>query len=199
MAGETTFTFIGNIATDIELRFTPSGAAVANFRVANTPRKFNRDTNQWEDQEATFLTANVWRDLANHVAETLTKGMRVIIVGDLVQRTYQTREGENRTAYEINVREIGPSLQFATAQVHRVDRSAGGQGGQGGYGGQQGQQQPQQGQGDYNAQQGGFGSQGGYQHQNNQGGFSNQQQGGNDPWNSAPAQGQLASEEEPPF
>ena len=128
--GETPITLVGNIVADPELRYTPSGAAVANFRVASTPRAFNRDSGQWEDQEGLFLTCNIWREAAENVMETLSKGMRVIVQGRLRQRAYETREGEKRTVYEIEVDEVGPSLKFASAQVTRNPRS-GGQGGGG--------------------------------------------------------------------
>ena len=136
--GDTNITVVGNIVADPELRFTPAGAAVANFRVASTPRRYNSQTNQWEDGEAMFLTCNVWRQAAENVAETLSKGMRVIVTGRLKQRSFQTREGENRTVFEIDVDEVGPSLRYATAQVNRNPREGGGN-----YGGGQ-QQQPQQ-------------------------------------------------------
>lgn len=119
---DTNITVVGNIVDDPELRFTPSGAPVANFRVASTPRKYNRDTNQWEDGEAMFLTCNVWRQAAENVAETLTKGARVIVQGKLKARTFQTREGDNRTVFEIDVEEVGPSLKYASAQVTRNPR-----------------------------------------------------------------------------
>lgn len=132
--GDTPITVVGNLVADPELRFTPSGAAVANFRVATTPRVFNRDTNQWEDGDAVFLTCNAWRQMAENIAESLTKGMRVIVAGKLRQRSYQTNDGENRTVYEIEVDEVGPSLRYATATVNRADRQGGGQ--QQGRGGQ---------------------------------------------------------------
>ena len=122
--GDTQITLVGNIASDVELRFTPSGAPVANFRVASTPRTFNKTTNQWEDGEAMFLTCNVWRQAAENAAASLAKGMRVIVQGRLKARTFQNREGENRTVFEIDVDEVGPSLTFATATVNRVDRNA---------------------------------------------------------------------------
>ena len=103
----TNITIIGNVVEDPTLRFTPNGAAVANFRIANTPRRFNKDTNQWEDGEALFLTCNAWKQLGENVAETLQKGMRVIVTGKLKARSYQTREGENRTVHEIDVDEVG--------------------------------------------------------------------------------------------
>lgn len=125
--GDTTITVVGNVVADPELRFTPSGAAVANFRVASTPRTFNKQTNQWEDGEAMFLTCNVWQQAAENVAQSVTKGMRVIVTGRLKQRSYQNREGENRTVFEIDVDEVGPSLRYATVQVARTPREGGGQ------------------------------------------------------------------------
>lgn len=130
--GDTPITITGNLVADPELRFTPKGAAVANFRVATTPRVYNRDTQQWENGDAVFLTCNAWRDMAENIAETLTKGMRVIVTGKLRQRSYQTKEGENRTVYEIEVDEAGPSLRYATATVTRADRRGSGQQGSGG-------------------------------------------------------------------
>lgn len=120
MAGETIMTIIGNLVDDPELRFTPSGAAVANFTVASTPRTFDKASNRWVDGDALFLPCNVWRQAAENVAETLTKGMRVIVQGRLKQRSYETREGEKRTVFELEVDEIGPSLRYATAQVQRT-------------------------------------------------------------------------------
>lgn len=223
--GDTPITVVGNVVNDPELRFTPSGAAVANFRVASTPRRFNKQTNQYEDGEALFLTCNVWRQAAENVAETLSKGMRVIVNGNLRQRSYQNKDGENRTVYEIEVDEVGPSLRFASAQVNRNPREGGGnfggggnQGGgfgggnpgqQGGFGGNAGQQ------GGFGGNQGGFGggntgnqgAPGG--NAGNQGGFgggnTNQQRPSqapdNDPWNSAPPAGGFggAADDEPPF
>ena len=122
--GDTQITLVGNIASDVELRFTPAGAAVCNFRVASTPRTYNKQTSQWEDGEAMFLTCNVWRQAAENAAASLAKGMRVIVQGRLKARTFQNREGENRTVFEIDVDEVGPSLTFATATVNRVDRNA---------------------------------------------------------------------------
>lgn len=124
--GETPITLVGNVVADPEVRYTPSGVAVANFRVASTPRAFNKDSGQWEDQEGLFLTCNIWRDAAENVMESLHKGMRVIVQGRLRQRNYETREGEKRTVYEIEVDEVGPSLKFATAQVTRNPRGGGG-------------------------------------------------------------------------
>ena len=133
MAGETTITVVGNLTDDPELRFTPSGAAVAKFRIASTPRTMDRQTNEWKDGEPLFLACNIWRDAAEHVAESLTRGSRVIVQGRLRQRSYETREGEKRTVYELEVDEIGPSLKYATAKVQKMSRSGGGGGG--GFGG----------------------------------------------------------------
>jgi single-strand DNA-binding protein len=132
MAGDTTITVIGNLTGDPELRFTPSGAAVANFTVASTPRTFDRQSNEWKDGDTLFLRCSIWREAAESVAESLTKGMRVVAVGRLVQRSYETREGEKRTVYELQVDEVGPSLRYATAKVTRTQRSGGGGGGFGG-------------------------------------------------------------------
>ena len=132
MAGETVITVVGNLVDDPELRFTPSGAAVANFRIASTPRTFDRQSNEWKDGDALFLSCSVWRQAAENVAESLQKGMRVVIQGRLKQRQYETREGEKRTVVELEVEEIGPSLKYATAKVARVQRSGGGGGGYGG-------------------------------------------------------------------
>ncbi|MGH3804389.1 MAG: single-stranded DNA-binding protein [Pseudonocardiaceae bacterium] len=133
MAGETVITLIGNITADPELRFTPSGAAVANFTVASRPRIFDRQTNDWKDGEALFLRCNIWREAAENANESLTRGMRVIVSGRLRQRSYETREGEKRTVVEMEVDEIGPSLRYATAKVNKVTRQ-GGASGSGGYG-----------------------------------------------------------------
>ena len=194
--GDTPITVVGNIVADPELRFTPSGAAVANFRVASTPRVFNRDSGQYEDGEALFLTCNVWRQAAENVAESLTKGMRVIVNGRLKQRSYQTKEGENRTVFEIEVDEVGPSLKFASAQVNRNPREGGGNFGGGNYGGQQqrGQQAPQQQAPQQSQYQGGFG-------QSQQQAPQQPQQPANDPWGSAPPAGGFggAADDEPPF
>jgi single-strand DNA-binding protein len=138
MAGETTITVIGNLTNDPELRFTPSGSAVANFTIASTPRTFDRQSNEWKDGETLFLRASVWREAAENVAESLTKGMRVIVSGRLKSRSYETKEGEKRTVIELEVDEIGPSLRYANAKVNRTQRSGGGgagNGAQGGFGG----------------------------------------------------------------
>ena len=124
--GDTPITVVGNVVASPELRFTPSGAAVCNFRVASTPQVFNRDTKQYEDGEALFLTVNVWRQAAENVAESLEKGMRVIVNGNLKARSFQTKEGENRTVMEVDAFEVGPSLKFASAQVNRNPREGGG-------------------------------------------------------------------------
>ncbi len=123
MAGETVITVVGNLVDDPELRFTPSGAAVANFRIASTPRTFDRQTNEWKDGDALFLSCSVWRQAAENVAESLQRGMRVVVQGRLKQRSYETREGEKRTVVELEVDEVGPSLAFATAKVTRASRS----------------------------------------------------------------------------
>ena len=122
MAGDTVITVIGNLTADPELRFTPSGAAVANFTIASTPRQFDRQANEWKDGETLFMRCSIWREAAENVAESLTKGMRVIAQGRLVQRSYETREGEKRTVYELQVQEVGPSLTWATAKVTRTQR-----------------------------------------------------------------------------
>ncbi|QBI56719.1 single-stranded DNA-binding protein [Streptomonospora litoralis] len=161
MAGETQITLVGNLVDDPELRFTPSGAAVANFRVASTPRIFDRQSGEWRDGESMFLTCSVWRQYAENVAESLQRGMRVIVQGRLKQRSFETKEGEKRTVFEIDVDEVGPALRSATAKVTKVQRQGGqggGFGGGGGYGGGQGGGQG----GGYGNQGGGFGgSQGG--------------------------------------
>ncbi len=132
MAGETSITVVGNLTADPELRFTPSGAAVANFTVASTPRTFDKNTNEWKDQETLFLNCSVWRQAAENAAESLQRGMRVIVQGRLKARSYETREGEKRTVFEIDVEEVGPSLKMATAKVQKTTRS-GGQSGGGSY------------------------------------------------------------------
>ena len=132
MAGDTIITVVGNLVDDPELRFTPSGAAVANFRIASTPRIFDRQTNEWKDGDALFLSCSVWRQAAENVAESLQRGMRVIVQGRLKQRSYETKEGEKRTVYEIEVDEVGPSLKSATAKVNKTQRGGGGGFGGGG-------------------------------------------------------------------
>jgi single-strand DNA-binding protein len=207
MAGETTITIIGNLVDDPDLRFTPSGAAVANFRIASTPRTFDRQTNEWKDGDALFLSCSVWRQAAENVAESLQRGMRVVVQGRLKSRQYETREGEKRTVFEIEVEEVGPSLKYATAKISKTTRSGSGGGGgfggggantsggddpwatpapsggaQGGYGGGQ----PQSG--------GGFGGQQGGGYGGGQGGQGGGQPA-NDPWG-APGVG---GSDEPPF
>ena len=143
MAGETIITVVGNLTADPELRTTSNGANVAGFTIAATPRTFNRQSNQWEDGQALFMRCSAWRDMAEHCAQSLTKGMRVIAQGRLTQRSYQGNDGIQRTVVELQVDEVGPSLRYATAQVRRVQQGGGGfQGGDGGSGG--GWQQPSQ-------------------------------------------------------
>jgi single-strand DNA-binding protein len=138
MANDTLITVVGNLTNDPELRFTPSGSAVANFTVASTPRTFDQNSKEWKDGEALFLRASVWREAAENVAESLTKGTRVIVSGRLKSRSYETKEGERRTVIELEVDEIGPSLKYANAKVNRTQRSSNSNGGQGGdWGGQQ--------------------------------------------------------------
>ncbi|KJY37871.1 MULTISPECIES: single-stranded DNA-binding protein [unclassified Streptomyces] len=204
MAGETVITLVGNLVDDPELRFTPSGAAVAKFRIASTPRTFDRQTNEWKDGESLFLTCNVWRQPAENVAESLQRGMRVIVQGRLRQRSYETKEGEKRTVFEVEVDEVGPSLRSATAKVTRANRSGGpgGAPGGGGFGGS-----PQGG-----GQGGGNWGGGGGQQGGGWGGNSGGQSGpSDDPWaSSAPSGGNQGGgswgapsgggfSEEPPF
>lgn len=134
MAGETTITVIGNLTDDPELRFTPNGAAVAKFRVASTPRTLDRASGEWKDGEPLFLACTAWRQMAENVAESLQRGCRVVVSGRLKQRSYETKEGEKRTVYELDVDEVGPSLRYATAKVQKMSRSSGGAAG-GGFGG----------------------------------------------------------------
>lgn len=197
MAGDTVITIIGNLTADPELRFTPSGAAVADFTVASTPRTFDRNANEWKDGETLFMRCSVWREAAENVAESLRKGMRVIVQGRLTQRSYETREGERRTVVEMQVDEVGPSLRRAKAQVTRTTSQGGGQGGysqggqgnQGGYGSQGGQAAPQGG--------GGYGQ--GGRGQGNQGSYSAPTGGStNDPWRTD-AGGATSFGDEPPF
>jgi len=126
MAGETVITVVGNLTDDPELRFTANGAAVANFTVASTPRFFDKQTNDWKDGDALFLRCSVWRQAAENVAESLQRGARVVVQGRLKQRSYETREGEKRTVYELDVEEVGPSLKYATAKVTKASRGSGG-------------------------------------------------------------------------
>jgi single-strand DNA-binding protein len=199
MAGETVITVVGNLVDDPELRFTPSGAAVANFRIASTPRTFDRQTNEWKDGEALFLSCSVWRQAAENVAESLQRGMRVVVQGRLKSRSYEDREGNKRTVIELDVDEVGPSLKYATAKVTKTSRSGGGQGG--GYSGggddpwSSGGQGGAQGGGQGGAQQSGgsWGGQQGGQQYGGQGGSQGTQ--GGDPW----ATPGVGSAEEPPF
>lgn len=133
--GDTQITVVGNMVADPELRFTPSGAAVASFRIASTPRVYDRQSNEWKDGDSLFLTCNVWRQYAENVAESLQKGMRVIVTGRLKQRSYETREGEKRTVFEVEVDDVGPALKNARASVNRVARDGGGNYGSGSGGG----------------------------------------------------------------
>ena len=203
MAGDTVITVVGNLTADPELRFTPSGAAVANFTVASTPRTFDKNSNEWKDGEALFLGCSVWRQAAENVAESLQRGMRVVISGRLKARTFETREGERRTVFEIDVDEVGPSLKYATAKVTKTTRS----GGQGGYGGSpaggSGGDDPWASQSSGGSSSGGGGSWGGQQGSSqgsSQGGpqGSGGQAPANDPWaTSTPAAS--GSSEDPPF
>ncbi|MDA2951043.1 MAG: single-stranded DNA-binding protein [Actinomycetota bacterium] len=171
MAGDTIITVVGNLTADPELRFTPSGAAVANFTVASTPRIYDRQSGEWKDGEALFLRCNIWREAAENVAESLTRGARVIVSGRLKQRSFETKEGEKRTVMEVEVDEIGPSLKYATAKVNKAGRSGGGSGGFGS-----------------GAPGGGGGSRPAAAASNE------------DPWGSAPASGSFGgSDDEPPF
>src|SRR6266446_1182573 len=152
MAGDTQITVVGDLVNDPELRYTPTGVAVANFRVASTPRTFDRQANEWKDGDSLFLTCNVWRQAAENVAESLQRGMRVIVMGRLHQRSYETREGEKRTVFEIEVDDVGPSMRNASAKVAKSNRSGGG----GGFGGGgQGAQRSQGGSGGYGGSSGG--------------------------------------------
>jgi single-strand DNA-binding protein len=180
-AGDTQITIAGNLVEDPELRFTPAGQPVARFRVASTPRFRDNATGEWKDGDSLFLTCNVWRQAAENVAESLTRGMRVIVSGRLRQRSYETREGEKRTVYEVEVDDVGPSLRNASAKVNRVARS----GGDGGFGGGQ----RSQGGGRPGGAQSGQGGQGGQG-----GGFGGAEA---DPWASDASSGGFS--DEPPF
>jgi single-strand DNA-binding protein len=164
MAGDTVITVIGNITGDPELRFTPSGAAVANFTVASTPRAFDRQSNEWKDGETLFMRCSVWRDAAENVAESLGRGTRVIVSGRLKSRSYETKEGEKRTVVEMEVDEVGPSLRYASAKVTKTQRGSGGSGGFGGgqQGGGSGGQQEDPWATGAGSSQGGQGNQGGW-------------------------------------
>ncbi|MCW2658057.1 MAG: single-stranded DNA-binding protein [Jatrophihabitans sp.] len=176
MAGETIITVVGNLTADPELRFTPSGAAVASFTIASTPRTFDRNSNEWKDGDALFLRCSIWRQAAENVAESLQRGMRVVASGRLKQRSYETREGEKRTVVEMEVDEVGPSLKYATAKVNRTQRGSSSGGGFGSSGSESG------------SGGGGGNSSGG-----SAGGASD------DPWGSAPPAGGGGFSDEPPF
>ena len=187
--GDTYITVVGNLTGDPELRFTPSGAAVANFTIASTPRTFDRQTNEWKDGDTLFLNCSVWRQAAENVAESLQRGMRVVAQGRLKARSYETREGEKRTVMEMDVEEVGPSLKYATAKVTRATRTSGGGGG--GFSGGDDPWASQPAAPAAPAAQGG-GSWGGQQGGAPQGGNGGQQPAG-DPW-AVPG-----GSEEPPF
>jgi single-strand DNA-binding protein len=191
MAGETVITVVGNLTGDPELRFTPSGAAVANFTIASTPRNFDKQTNEWKDGDTLFLNCSIWRQAAENVAESLQKGMRVVAQGRLKARSYETREGEKRTVMELDVEEVGPSLKYATAKVTRAARSGGGGGGFGGGGDDPWASSPAQ--GGQSAQGGGQGGGGSWGGQQGGGAAQPQQSQQPDPWASP------AGSDEPPF
>ncbi|MBK4119698.1 single-stranded DNA-binding protein [Kocuria rhizophila] len=195
MAGETNLTVVGNLTADPELRFTPSGAAVANFTVASTPRQFDRQANEWQDQETLFMRCSVWREAAENVAESLSKGTRVIVQGRLKARSYETREGDRRTSMELDVDEVGPSMKYATARVQRNAKGTGNS--SQGFGGNQG---------------GGYGPAGGFGGAQGYGGARGYPQGadaqqGGSAWDAATPGAQNAfdgmpagdAEQEPPF
>ena len=194
MAGDTQITVVGNLVSDPELRYTPTGVAVANFRIASTPRTFDRQSNEWKDGDSLFLTCNVWRQAAENVAESLQRGMRVVVQGRLHQRSYETREGEKRTVFEVEVDDVGPSLRNASAKVTKSNRSSG-SGGSGGFGGGGGGGGFSGGAGGSGgaAGGGGQGGSGGY------GGSSGGGRGGDDPWASDSGFGGEGSTDEPPF
>ena len=182
MAGDTSITIVGNLVGDPELRFTPSGQAVATFRIASTPRFLDKGSNEWKDGEGLFLSVNVWRQMAENCAESLTKGSRVIVQGRLKQRSYETREGEKRTVYEIEADDVGPSLRNATAKVAKTSRG-------GGFGGDSGG-------GQGGGWSGGGGQGGGSYGGNNTGGSGGGSSAPSDPWSTGPAGGSF---DEPPF
>jgi single-strand DNA-binding protein len=185
-AGDTQITIAGNLVEDPELRFTPAGQPVAKFRIASTPRYLDKTTNEWKDGDSLFLTCNVWRQAAENVAESLTRGMRVIVSGRLRQRSYETKEGEKRTVYEVEVDDVGPSLRNASAKVNRVARSGGDGGGYGGGGGGGG------------GAQRGSGGQGGGGRSSSGGGQGNSGGAESDPWaTDGPGGGGFS--DEPPF
>ena len=193
MAGEQVITWVGNVTADPELRSTQNGISVASFTVASTPRTFDRTANEWKDGEASFLRCSAWREMADHIGATLKKGMRVIVQGRLSMKNYQDREGNQRTSWELEVDEIGPSLKYATAQVTRAGNGQGG-------GGQQ--QAPQQGQGNYGPPQGGYGPPQGQQQAPQQGSYpapqqQQQQQQQQQPQQGYPPQGQPPQQAQP--
>ncbi len=194
MAGDTVITVIGNLTADPELRWTQSGAAVADFTVASTPRTYDRNAGEWRDGDTLFMRCSVWRDTAENVAESLRKGMRVIVQGRLTQRSYDTQQGERRTVVELQVDEVGPSLRRARAQVTRTAPSGGGGYQSDNRGQQQGgyQQAAPQGGGYGGGQQGGYG-QGGANYGAPTGGSPE------DPWRTAPSGGSTSFGDEPPF
>jgi len=193
MAGDTQITVVGNLVSDPELRYTPTGVAVANFRVASTPRTFDRQANEWKDGDSLFLTCNVWRQAAENVAESLQRGMRVIVQGRLHQRSYETREGEKRTVFEVEVDDVGPSLRNASAKVTRSNRSGGGAGGGGAGGGGAG------GGGGFGGGGAGGGAGGGFGGGQGGSGGSGGGRANDDPWaNDSGGFGEGASDE-PPF
>jgi single-strand DNA-binding protein len=193
MAGETIITVVGNLTDDPELRFTPSGAAVANFTVASTARTFDRNTNEWKDGDPLFMRCSIWRQAAENVAESLQRGMRVVVQGRLKQRSYETREGEKRSVVELEVEEIGPSLKFATAKVARANRGSGG----GGYGGAPDGGAPGGGWGGSSGGSGG-GSGGGARAGGSGGGSGGGGAPADDPWASSGG-GWGGGSDEPPF
>jgi single-strand DNA-binding protein len=205
MAGDTQITVVGNLVSDPELRYTPTGVAVANFRIASTPRTFDRQANEWKDGDSLFLTCNVWRQAAENVAESLQRGMRVIVQGRLHQRSYETREGEKRTVFEVEVDDVGPSMRNASAKVTKSNRSGGGSGGFGGGGGGGtggGGGGTGGGGGGGTGGGGGFGggsSSGGGQGGSGGYGGSSGGRGGDDPWASDSGFGGEGSSDEPPF
>ena len=202
MAGDTVITVIGNLTADPELRWTQSGAAVADFTVASTPRTYDRNAGEWRDGDTLFMRCSVWRDTAENVAESLRKGMRVIVQGRLTQRSYDTQQGERRTVVELQVDEVGPSLRRARAQVTRTAPSGGGGYQSDNRGQQQGgyQQAASQGGGYGGGQQGGYG-QGGTNYGAQGGANYGAPTGGSpeDPWRSAPSGGSTSFGDEPPF
>lgn len=202
MAGDTVITVIGNLTADPELRWTQSGAAVADFTVASTPRTYDRNAGEWRDGDTLFMRCSVWRETAENVAESLRKGMRVIVQGRLTQRSYDTQQGERRTVVELQVDEIGPSLRRARAQVTRTAPSGGGGYQSDNRGQQQGgyQQAASQGGGYGGGQQGGYG-QGGTNYGAQGGANYGAPTGGSpeDPWRTAPSGGSTSFGDEPPF